>query len=251
MIRFWEWLRKVFPWFVRYYNRFELQGLKNLPKKGSAIIAPNHSGGLDYDNFTLMSALDQFKSSNPQRKRIWLCYWDYWSIGDNPWSKWVQKFSPIPISLEGKGIPYKLVDKLVEKGELLAIMPEGHSAAIYEGYRLWKFYPGVIQLHLRYKIPIIPTASIGFVTTSPMITNRYKPKKVPPWDKELMVPLILPKKLIFHFGKPLMFEEYFDKEVSKNEMYELASKVRIEVKKLISNYYKDVSWTHPYGIKRK
>ena len=130
MIRFWEWLRKIFPWFVRYYNRLEIHGIENLPTSGSAIIAPNHSGGLDYDNFSLMSALDHFKSSDPRRRRIWLCYWDYWAIGDNIWSKWVQKFSPIPINLEGKGIPYRLVDKLVERGELMAIMPEGHSAAV-------------------------------------------------------------------------------------------------------------------------
>jgi len=249
MIRFWEWLRNVFPWFARYYNRFELRGIENLPRTGSAIIAPNHSGGLDYDNFCLMSAFDHLKSSNPQRKRIWLCYWDYWAIGDNLWAKWVQKFSPIPINLEGKGIPYKLVDKIIEKGELIAIMPEGHSAAVYEGYRLWKFYPGVIKLHLHYKIPIIPTASIGFVKASPIMANRYNPGKIPPWSNELMIPFIFPNKLIIHFGRPLMYNNYFDRPVSKQEMYKLANNVRYEVKKLISIYYKDVNFMHPYGKK--
>ncbi|MHA1294126.1 MAG: lysophospholipid acyltransferase family protein, partial [Promethearchaeota archaeon] len=226
MKRFSEWLRKIFPWIVRYYNRLEIRGIKNIPKEGSAIIAPNHSGGLDWDNFCIMSALDHFKTSNPARKHIWLMYWDKWSAGDNLWSRWVQKFSPIPINLSGKGIPFKLVDKLVEKGELIAIMPEGHSAAIYEGYRLWKFYPGVIKLHLRYKIPIIPTAMIGFLKAAPIFSNRYNQKKIPPWEKEVMSFFVLPKKLIIHFGKPLMFKDYFNKEIDKKIMYKLANNVR-------------------------
>jgi 1-acyl-sn-glycerol-3-phosphate acyltransferase len=239
----------MFPLFVHYYNRFELRGVENLPQEGSAIIAPNHSGGLDYDNFVLMSALEQLNVPDSKRRRIWLCYWDYWAISGNLWSKWVQKFSPIPINLEGKGIPYNLVDRLVKRGELIAIMPEGHSAALYEGYRLWKFYPGVIKLHLRYKIPIIPTASIGFVKASPILTHRYNPEKIPPWDKELMVPFILPRKLIIHFGKPIAYEEYFNKTLTKEQLFELAQDVRAHVKTLISLYYGNVNFKNLYRKK--
>ena len=248
---FGEWLRRVFPQWVRYYNRLEVRGIENLPKKGSAIIAPNHSGSLDLDNFCTMSALEQFKTSNSARKRIWLCYWDTWSIGDNLWAKWVQKFSPIPISLTGGGIPYKLVDKIVERGELIAIMPEGHSAALYEGYRLWNFYPGVIKLHLRYKIPIIPTANIGFLGAAPMVSNQYNPKNVPPWEKESTTLIPFPKKLIIHYGKPLMFTKYFGKQVDKDMMFKLAAIVRKRVADTISIYRKGVTWTKPYGKKRK
>ena len=163
MIRFFDFLRKFFPWWMRVYHRLEIRGIENLPKEGSAVIAPNHSGSFDLDNFSIMSALEHFKTRNPARKRIWLCYWDKWAVEEPMWAPWVQKFSPIPINLQGKGIPFRLVDKIVQRGELIAIMPEGTSATIQEGYRIWKFYPGVIRLHLRYKIPIIPTACIGFV----------------------------------------------------------------------------------------
>ncbi|MGQ4874571.1 MAG: 1-acyl-sn-glycerol-3-phosphate acyltransferase [Promethearchaeia archaeon] len=201
--RIWEYLRELFPKFIRYYNRLEINGIENIPKKGSAIIAPNHSGDLDLDNFVIMTLFEQFKTNNPSRKRIWLCYWDNWSIGNNLWSKWVQKFSPIPISLTGGGIPWKIVDKIVKRGELIAIMPEGHSAAINEGYRLWKFYPGVIRLHLRYKIPIIPTAMIGFIVATPILRNKYNPNLRPPFYGDITIPFIFPKKLIIHFGKPI------------------------------------------------
>lgn len=249
VLRFWDWLRKIFPWWIRYYNRFEVRGIENIPKIGSAIIAPNHSGGLDFDNFCLMSALEQFEVENPARKRIWLCYWDKWCVGDNLWSLWVQKFSPIPISLTGKGIPYKLVDKIVDRGELIAMMPEGHSASIKEGYRLWKFYPGVIKLHLRYKIPIIPTAAMGFVKAAPIIINHYNPKKKPPWEKELMFPFIFPIKTLFYFGKPIIYRKHFDKNLSKNEIFDIANDLRQKVRKLISLHREGVSWNNPYGIK--
>lgn len=247
--RIWDWLRDIFPKFVRYYNRFEIRGLENLPNKGSAIIAPNHSGAFDLDNFCIMSALEQFKITNPARKRIWLCYWDTWSIGDNTWAKWVQKFSPLPISVTGGGIPWNIADQIVKRGELIAIMPEGHSAALYEGYRLWKFYPGVIKLHLKYQVPIIPTASIGFVSSAPWLSNVYNPQKVPPWEREIPLPFILPGKLIFHFGKPLMFKEYFNKDIDRETLYTLANKVRSKVAEILSLYRKGVSWNNPYGKK--
>ncbi|MFW9938910.1 MAG: lysophospholipid acyltransferase family protein [Candidatus Thorarchaeota archaeon] len=248
-MRFWDWIRKIFPWWMRYYNRFEVRGINNLPKEGSAIIALNHSGGLDLDNFCIMSALEQFKTDDPTRKRIWLCYWDKWSIGENLWAYWVQKFSPIPINLTGKGIPFNLVDKIIKRGELIAITPEGHSAALYEGYRLWKFYPGVIKLHLRYKIPIIPTASIGFVKAAPILTNHYNHRLIPPWERELMFPFIFPYKLIFHFGKGLMYEEYFNRNVSKEMMFNLAQDLRIKVKDMISLYRRDITRSNPFGVK--
>jgi len=247
--RFGDWLRKIHPWWLRHYHRLEVRGIENLPKNGSAVIAPNHSGGLDLDNFCIMSALEHFKTTNPARKRIWLCYWDLWAVESPPFSSWVQKFSPIPISMTGKGIPYPLVEKIIERGELIAIMPEGHSAALYEGYRLWKFYPGVIKLHLRYRIPIIPTAMIGFVIAAPIFSNRYNSEKVPPWEKETMFLLAFPRKLIVHFGKPIMFEDYFNQEVDKATMYKLANKVRAKVKETISIYREGVSWTNPHGKK--
>ncbi|MHA1268253.1 MAG: lysophospholipid acyltransferase family protein [Candidatus Helarchaeota archaeon] len=251
LIRISDFLRKIFPWFVRHYNRIEIKGIENLPQKNSAIIAPNHSGGLDLDNFCLMSALEHFKTDNNKRKRIWLCYWDKWSIGDNYWARFVKKFSPIPISLTGGGIPYDLVDKIVKRGELIAIMPEGHSASIKEGYLLWKFYPGVIKLHLKYKIPIIPTAMIGFLKAAPLISNKYNPNKIPPWEDEIMLPFIFPKKLIIHFNSPISFDNYFNTKVDKVMLYKLAKIVRNEVKKTISLYRIEISKHRPLGKKKK
>ena len=246
-------IKKIFPWFIRYYNRLEIHGIYNLPKNKSAIISPNHSGGLDLDNFCLMTALEHIKKTQTQEtsKRIWLCYHDIWASNDNFWGKFVRKFSPIPINLEGKGIPYNLVDKLVEKNEIIAIMPEGCSASIRDGYLLWKFYPGVIRLHLRYKIPIIPTAMIGFMNAAPRFPSNYDPDKIPPWLKERFIPFIFPSKLIIHFGNSIWFEEYFNKEINKKTLYKLASIVRDKVKDIINVYRNNITLKNPLGNKIK
>lgn len=226
-------LRQIFPKWMRYYHQLEIKGIQNLPKDQSTIIAPNHSGGWDWDNLCLMSLLDHIPNPQEHRKRIWLCYWDRWAVQAGAFSRWVQQFSPIPINLEGKGIPYRLVDKIVQRKELIAIMPEGHSASIHEGYSLWRFYPGVIKLHLRYQIPIIPTAMIGFVHTAPIVSIQYNPHLVPSWEKEVMIPPIFPKKLKVIFGEPFEFKDEYDKDHTKSDLYALASQVRTKVKKLI------------------
>ncbi|MBD3351110.1 MAG: hypothetical protein GF364_06455 [Candidatus Lokiarchaeota archaeon] len=243
-------MRRIIPKFLRYYNRLEVKGIENIPKRGSAIIAPNHSGGFDMDNFAIMSLFDFVKTNNPLRKRVWLCYWDKWAVEEPAWAPLVQQFSPIPVSLTGKGIPYTLVDKIVETGELIAIMPEGHSASIREGYRLWKFYPGVIKLHLRYKIPIIPTACVGFIKAFPILTNIYNPNVVPPWENEIMSQIFRPKKIIISLGKPMFFKDYYDTALTKKQLFRLAAKVRTHVKNELSKFYKNISEQHPYGTKK-
>lgn len=246
-------LRKFLPWWLRYYYRLQVSGIENLPKQHSAIIAGNHSGGFDLDNFAIMSALDHFSQLPQHRQRIWECYHDRWAVDEYIWARWVQRFSPIPINLDGKGFPYPLIDRIVQRNELLAIMPEGHSASVHEGYLLWKFYPGVIRLHLRYEIPIIPTAFIGFVTAAPIISTRYVPTMIPPWVDEVMIFPFFPRQLQIHFGKPIDFREYYGQTLSKAKLYELASRVRDEMKTEIARYRKDISVQNPLGrpIKRK
>jgi len=64
--------RESFPWWVRRYHRLQIRGLSHLPKQGSAIIAANHSGGFDLDNFWIMSLFDHIKVINPARKQATL-----------------------------------------------------------------------------------------------------------------------------------------------------------------------------------
>jgi 1-acyl-sn-glycerol-3-phosphate acyltransferase len=247
MIYLGDFFRKLTPWWMKYYHRLELKGLENLPKSGSAILAGNHGGGFDYDNFGLMTAFETLPLASEYRRRVWLLYDDRSVTPKNLWTSWVRKFTPIPVSLTNGGIPYRLLDKVVNKGDWIAIMPEGHSAAIYEGYRLWKFFPGVIRLHLRYKIPIIPTANIGFMTAVQKIGQVYHPDRVPAFTNQIYLPLIFPTKIIIDFGPPISFPEYFDCELDKPTLFNLAAEVRKRVRIQIQKYFPGASWKYPYG----
>jgi 1-acyl-sn-glycerol-3-phosphate acyltransferase len=252
--------RKAIPFIARHWNRYEIRGLENIASDGSKLLAINHSGGWDYDNFLIMSALDHIKTENTARKKIWLFAMDTWCDStdgfEGLWSNLYRPFYTIPIDVEKKKkepIPWNKVDKIVDKGELMCICPEGHGAALYEGYRLWKFYPGVIKIHLKYKIPIIPCAHIGPIIASPMFSNKYDPNERYPWVSEMPspIPFILPYKIFLHIGKPIYFQDYYDKEISKEKMFELASIVRGKVAEIISLYRKNVTDDNVMGFKNK
>ena len=256
-----KFLRGYYPFIAKYINRLEIRGLENIISPGSKLIAVNHGGGWDYDNFVLMSMLDHIKTQNPARKNIWLCVWDKWCDSNEGiegfWSDIYRRYSVIPIHIEKKGkppIPWDTMDKIVDRGEIIAICPEGHSAARYEGYRLWKFYPGVIKIHLKYKIPILPTALIGFVETIPILKNYYNANLIPPWEKEVIPPLPIPipwKKLFIHIGEPIYFDEYYDKVLSKATYFKLANVIKNKIADIISMYRKDITEKNTLGSKNR
>ncbi len=252
--------RKAIPFIARYWNHYEIRGLEHIASPGSKVLAINHGGGWDYDNFLIMSALDYVRTNNPARKCIWLFAWDKWCDSttgfEGIWSDLYRQYSAIPIHIEKKGkppIPWEKVDEIVQRGELMVMCPEGHSAARYEGYRLWKFYPGVIKVHLRYRIPIIPAAHIGPTEVLPILNNKYDPNQVPPWihEKIFPFPLPAPQKMILHLGAPITFEEYYGKTVDNATLFKLAAQVRTKVAELIAMYRHGVTWEHPYGTKVK
>lgn len=252
--------RKAIPFVGKYWNRYEIRGLEHIATKGSKLLAINHGGGWDYDNFLIMSALDHVKTSDPARKKIWLFAWDKWCDSttgfEGAWSNLYRQFSAIPIHIEKKGkppIPWNKIDEIVNRGELMVICPEGHSAALYEGYRCWTFYPGVIKIHLKYKIPILPTAHIGVIQALPMLSNRYNPDLVIPWTNEVMppLPIPLPMKIFLHIGEPIYFEDYYGKEVDKKTMFRLAGIVRQKVLDIIRLYRADITDKNPLGKKVK
>ncbi len=256
---FTKFFRRYIPFLARYWNHYEIRGLEHIASPGSKLLAINHGGGWDYDNFLIMSALDYVRSNNPARKRIWLFAWDKWCEStegfEGLWSNLYRPFTVIPIHVEKDGkkppIPWDLVDEIVERGELMVICPEGHSAARREGYRLWRFYPGVIKVHLRYQIPIIPTGHIGVLQALPMMRSSYDPSLVPPWTQEMPfpIPFPLPHKIFLHLGTPMTFSEHYGRAVDKATMYRLADRVRTEVAGIVGQYRANVSETNPYGVK--
>lgn len=211
---------KLFRKFARAYHRLEVQGWENVPP-GAAIIAPNHSGGLDWDVF-LISALE---------RPIHVLYWDRYYHAP-VWGDLVRKFGVIPLSLE-RGLDREMRDLLMtryfRRGKLVGIFPEGTSATLREGYRVGKFYPGVSRLAEMSGAPIVPTAIVGAVEAVPLL-GYTGVDAAGARDPPLALPLVFPAKITVRFGKPISVEPG---RRSREEHYETAARVRRKVVRLV------------------
>ena len=228
---------RLFRKLVHFYFRPEIIGFdENIPKKGGALIAANH-GGYELDSFFL---------SCMAKRIIHVLFWDYFYY-HSLYFYWLQKFKAIPLNIPkfqvdpGLNINnpshIALLKKFLKKGNLVGVFPEGNSNTIWEGYKLHKFLPGVSKLAIGCEIPVIPTAIIGIIDGAPLI---FKSKEIDiPSLTAYPAPIILPKKVIIHFGKPLYFDNFYDKAISRKQHYKNAALIREKVGELIKSCGKD------------
>lgn len=208
--------------FIKRYHRLEISGIENITD-GSAIIAPNHAGAMDLDIICLSCVLDRW---------IHILYWDkyyYFPV----WGRFIRKFNTVPLNLD-KGLDEDtktlLLDEYFNKGKLVGIFPEGTTASFFEGYRIGRFYPGVIRLAEMSGAPIIPTAIVGIAEAAPLLFYATKIKKGIR-DLPVPFPFIFPLKIKICFGKPILWQR--KKKMDKEEYFKAAEKIRIEVVKLV------------------
>jgi 1-acyl-sn-glycerol-3-phosphate acyltransferase len=212
----------IFRKFIKKYHRLEVKGTENIPD-GSAIIAPNHSGAMDWDTVCLSCALDRW---------IHILYWDRY-YNAPIWGDFIRNFNVIPLSLE-RGLDEEMRGLLLEeyfrKGKLVGIFPEGTSATLFEGYRIGKFYPGVIRLAEFSGAPIIPTAIVGIAEAAPILFYTAVDEKGIR-DPPFAPPLLFPVKIKIRFGEPIFWRS--EKKMDRNEYYKAAEEIRREVVKLV------------------
>lgn len=216
----------LFRKFARAYHRLEVQGEENLPA-GAAIIAPNHSGGMDWDVFLISSALE---------RPVHVLYWDKYYHAP-VWGDLVRRFGAIPLSLE-RGLDGEtrrlLMERYFRKGKLVAIFPEGTSATLFEGYRVGPFFPGVSRLAETSGAPIVPTAIVGAVEAVPLL-GYAGADATGARDPPLALPLVLPSKIRIKFGRPISVEPG---PRGKEEHYRVAARVREEVVEIVNSLRK-------------
>lgn len=212
-----------FQKFIRAYHRLEVYGVENIPKEKSAVIAANHSGAWDIDTFILSTLFAPGRWIHI----LYAASYYYFPV----WGRLIQAIKAIPLDLN-KGLDKKLLmEEYFKKRKLVGIFPEGYTPSMWHGYRISKFYPGVIRLALWGKVPVIPTAIVGCVEAAPVLFNYRARPKMPADIFTLLPPL--PLKIKIHFGKQVLFDKYYDKDLAKDNLYELADTVRTEIIKLL------------------
>jgi 1-acyl-sn-glycerol-3-phosphate acyltransferase len=205
-----EFRQRALPLFRVLYQRYwrvEARGARNVPRSGPVILVSNHSGGLPFDATMIAFALEE--AHHPRATRF---LYDKF-VDHLPWVPDVyRKAGGVVATPENAA-------KLLDKGELVGLFPEGVGglAKLYsERYVLQPFSGGFIRLALRYGAPIVPVAVCGAEEIYPLVGRIKSIGKllgVPYVPVTPFFPLLgplgmipLPTKWTIQFGKPLRLQ---------------------------------------------
>ena len=217
-------LYRVMPRFVleiiRKYFRLEVEGGENLPKRGRAIIVPNHSGYAGFDAFMLGNEIRNITGRIP---RI---------LAHHLW--FINKATSIP--LEKMGITEATTNNgldLLRKNNITILFPEGEYGnfkPIRQRYRLQEFKRGFVRMALITNAPIIPAIVIGaeetHITLSQLKFTKYLIGTVIPLPLNVIP---LPAKWTIKFLKPI----HLDYPPSAASDRQLVHKISQQVRDLI------------------
>jgi 1-acyl-sn-glycerol-3-phosphate acyltransferase len=149
-------LPKLLLEIMRKYFRVEVEGLENIPRRGPAIIAPNHSGFVGFDALLLAHIIHQDIKRIPRvlTHHLWF----------------LTKTTAIPAAKMGfteatleNGI------SALKKNNLIILFPEGEYGNFKpttEKYQLQEFKRGFVRMALSTQAPIVPTLVIGAEETN-------------------------------------------------------------------------------------
>jgi 1-acyl-sn-glycerol-3-phosphate acyltransferase len=230
----WEWL---FELLYKRWFRVETTGLENVPATGRALLVANHAGTLPYDSAMVMHAI---RRDHPARRDVRPLVED--TVFHLPF------LGPLMNRIGGVRADPDNAERLLRKGELVAVFPEGEKGMgklWRERYRLQRFgRGGFVKLALRTGAPIIPVAVVGAEEAAPMLG------KVTWFAKNIGIPWVpvtptfpwlgpagllpLPSKWYVQFGKPVdlsgLGPESADDRLLVNR---LADQIRTQIQDMI------------------
>ena len=209
--------RSYFSWYFRLYHRLEVIGAANIPD-GPALIAANHGGGFDLD----IISLSQF--AHPNRPIHPLIAQD-WHYLNSPWGRYFIGLG-IPLWTRG-GIRWEYIDPFLSANGtdypgLVAIFPEGNSSTFSRRHVLGAFFPGVVRIALKYRVPIVPAAMIGFSHAAPIFKEIERDHSA---NDAICTPFTFPVKLKIEFGAQLELGDYYGMTLSREEEFWVANEV--------------------------
>jgi 1-acyl-sn-glycerol-3-phosphate acyltransferase len=205
------------------YFRVEVHGLENIPKEGRCLVIPNHSGQLPLDGMLVGYAI----ITNPN--------------GPRAPKAMIERFLPtVPfignwVNSMGAVIGDTVnCERMLDNDEAIIVFPEGARGAgktFDKRYKLERFGNGFMHLAMQHKAPIIPVGIVGCEESIISLTDiKFLAKLLAIPYAPLIIPAVLPAKVIIHFGKPIFFENDVHTE---HEVKERVNIVKNEVKKLV------------------
>jgi len=195
------------------YNIFikEVNGLENIPEGEGFIVAANHASYMDIVG--LSAAFLSKKSINIR----YLAKKELFSIWLFRWLKGIFNGIPVDRKLKGKKALKQAVEAL-KKGDVVGIYPEGSRSLTG---KIQKGKTGVARLALWAKAPVVPVGIKGSFELMPM--GKLIPK--------------IKKNIILNIGKPIYFNKYYNRKITKELLRQLTDKVMEEIAKLSYQRY--------------
>jgi 1-acyl-sn-glycerol-3-phosphate acyltransferase len=193
-------------WFYRNYWRVEVEGIRNVPSRGRALLVANHAGLVPYDGAMIRTAIIA-EHPKPRHARMLVVDWAF-----------AMPFTSMLLVKTGNVLAHPdNAAALLERDELVGVFPEGEKGAskrFRDRYKVQRMgRGGFVQVALRTGSPIIPVAVVGSEELHPVMLDLQplaRLFRVPifpitptfPW-LGLAGLLPLPSKWFIAFGKPI------------------------------------------------
>ncbi len=210
---------------TRKYFRMQVEGTENLPRRGRAIIIPNHSG---YSGFDAVLLAHEIHKATKRIARV---------LAHHLW--FVSPATAIPARKMGfeeattaNGL------SLLKKNQMIILFPEGEYGNFKptaKAYRLQEFKRGFVRMALATQTPIIPTIIIGAEETHINLRQlkfaKYLIGSVLPLPLNIIP---LPAKWKIRFLEPI-YLPYKPSAVNDPELvHEIAQDIQERMQKAIS-----------------
>jgi 1-acyl-sn-glycerol-3-phosphate acyltransferase len=206
-----ERIEPLFQWLYEKYWRVEVEGVKNVPEEGRAVLVANHSGMLPFDGIMINEAV---KSESSLGREVRFLAEDMFST--------LPFLSPFLTRIGAVRACQENAERLLEQDQLVCVFPEGAKGTgklFRERYRLQRFgRGGFIKLCMRTKAPLVPVAVLGAEEIYPIIAKFEsigKPFGLPYVPVTPTFPLLgplglipFPSKWSIRFGKPVRLQKY-------------------------------------------
>lgn len=224
----WNNLAKI----ITRYFRTRIIGGSNIPKSGSAIIAPNHSGFCGFDVIVLSHIIH--KASGRQSK----------VLAHHAYFDFIHLLRLVSESFGMRKASIKNGTEVLQNEELLLIFPEaeaGNFKSSLQMYELQPFHTGFVRMAIKTRSPIIPTLVVGAEEShlnlgSVDLSVYLKHLRIP-----IPVNLIpLPAKWQIKFLKPISLRKYKIKDADNESLVaeittSIQAKMQVELLKMASS----------------
>ncbi|HEY8479270.1 MAG TPA: lysophospholipid acyltransferase family protein [Spirillospora sp.] len=192
------------------------EGMKNVPKRGPALLASNH-----------LSFADHFFGPLPLMRPIYFMGKGEYFTGKGLKGLISKAFftgvGVVPVDRSGGPAAEAALEtglRILAEGKLLGIYPEGTRAP---DNRLYRGKTGVARLALKSRVPVIPMAMIN--TFELMPSGKLLPR--------------LGVRPGVRFGEPLDFSRYYGREDDKEVLREVTDEIMRAIQKLSGQEYVD------------